>query len=132
MEYLGEKLAEDAEETYGYDQELDMSPENTTVIQDWKYAPMFNIIFEQDRMQMISVYVMLCMYICIIALAAIGVMTYVRSISVATDNKGIFESLTKLGADHAYQRMILKKQFGKNLFFIRELSVVEQVFYFLS
>lgn len=40
---------------------------------------------------------MLCMYICIIALAAIGVMTYVRSISVATDNKGIFESLTKLG-----------------------------------
>ena len=107
------KLAEDAEETYGYDQELDMSPENTTVIQDWKYAPMFNIIFEQDRMQMISVYVMLCMYICIIALAAIGVMTYVRSISVATDNKGIFESLTKLGADHAYQRMIMKKQLAK-------------------
>ena len=107
------KLAEDAEETYGYDQELDMSPENTTVIQDWKYAPMFNIIFEQDRMQMISVYVMLCMYICIIALAAIGVMTYVRSISVATDNKGIFESLTKLVADHAYQRMILKKQLAK-------------------
>lgn len=107
------KLAEDAGETYGYDQELDMSPENTTVIQDWKYAPMFNIIFEQDRMQMISVYVMLCMYICIIALAAIGVMTYVRSISVATDNKGIFESLTKLGADHAYQRMILKKQLAK-------------------
>ena len=62
---------------------------------------------------MISVYVMLCMYICIIALAAIGVMTYVRSISVATDNKGIFESLTKLGADHAYQRMILKKQLAK-------------------
>ena len=40
-------------------------------------------------------------------------MTYVRSISVATDNKGIFESLTKLGADHAYQRMILKKQLAK-------------------
>ena len=56
---------------------------------------------------------MLCMYICIIALAAIGVLTYVRSISVATDNKGIFESLTKLGADHAYQRMILKKQLAK-------------------
>lgn len=111
------KLAEDAEETYGYDQELDMSPENTTVIQDWKYAPMFNIIFEQDRMQMISVYVMLCMYICIIALAAIGVMTYVRSISVATDNKGIFESLTKLGADYAYQRMILKKQLAKIFFY---------------
>ena len=87
------KQAENAGETYGYDQELDMSPENTTVIQDWKYA--------------------LHVYFCIIALAAIGVMTYVRSISVATDNKGIFESLTKLGADHAYQRMILKKQLAK-------------------
>ena len=32
------KQAENAGETYGYDQELDMSPENTTVIQDWKYA----------------------------------------------------------------------------------------------
>ena len=91
------KLAEDAEETYGYDQELDMSPENTTVIQDWKYA--------------------LHVYFCIIALAAIGVMTYVRSISVATDNKGIFESLTKLGADHAYQRMVLKKQLAKIFFY---------------
>lgn len=60
---------------------------------------------------------MLCMYICIIALAAIGVMTYVRSISVATDNKGIFESLTKLGADHAYQRMVLKKQLAKIFFY---------------
>lgn len=59
---------------------------------------------------------MLCMYICIIALAAIGVLTYVRSISVATDNKGIFESLTKLGADHAYQRMVLKKQLAKIFF----------------
>ena len=60
---------------------------------------------------------MLCMYICIIALAAIGVMAYVRSISVATDNKGIFESLTKLGADHAYQRMVLKKQLAKIFFY---------------
>ena len=60
---------------------------------------------------------MLCMYICIIALAAIGVLTYVRSISVATDNKGIFESLTKLGADHAYQRMVLKKQLAKIFFY---------------
>ena len=91
------KQAENAGETYGYDQELDMSPENTIVIQDWKYA--------------------LHVYFCIIALAAIGVMTYVRSISVATDNKGIFESLTKLGADHAYQRMVLKKQLAKIFFY---------------
>ena len=37
-------------------------------------------------------------------------MAYVRSISVATDNKGLFESLTKLGADVEYKKKVLKKQ----------------------
>lgn len=46
----------------------------------------------------------------IISLAAVSVMAYVRSISVAEDNKGLFESLTKLGADHRYKRNVLKNR----------------------
>ena len=65
-------------------------------------------------MQLISVYVMLSLYIFIISLAAVSVMAYVRSISVATDNnKGLFESLTKLGADTRYKKNILKKQIAR-------------------
>ncbi len=36
---------------------------------------------------MIAVFVMLSAYIAIIALAAIGVMTYVRSVTIAVDNR---------------------------------------------
>lgn len=108
-----EKMAVQDGEPYGYGGAIDMSMDNNMLLGDWKYAPAFNIITVQDRMQLISVYVMLSLYICLISLAAIGVMAYVRSVSVASDNRGLFESLKKLGADNRYQRKILKKQLAK-------------------
>lgn len=108
-----QKLADEKGEEYSYSGEIDMTMENNMLLGDWKYAPGFNIIDTQDKMQLISVYVMLSLYIFIISLAAISVMTYVRSISVATDNKGLFDSLDKLGADRTYKRNILKKQLAK-------------------
>ena len=108
-----QKLADEKGKEYSYDYEIDMAMDNNMLLDDWKYAPGFNIITTQDRMQLISVYVMLCLYIFIISLAAISVMTFVRSISVATDNRALFDSLDKLGADRSYKRKILKKQLAK-------------------
>lgn len=108
-----QKMADEAGEEYMYGDKIDMTIENNMLLGDWKYAPAFNIIIIQDRMQFISVYVMLCLYIFIISLAAVSVMAYVRSISVATDNKGLFESLTKLGADACYKKKVLKKQIAR-------------------
>ena len=108
-----QKIADDAGEEYGYGDKINMTMDNNMLLDDWKYAPQFNIIAAQDRMQFISVYVMLSLYIFIISLAAVSVMAYVRSISIATDNKGLFESLTKLGADEAYKRKVLKKQIAR-------------------
>ena len=96
-----------------YGNKIHMTTDNNMLLGDWKYAPAFRIITSQERMQMISVYVMLCLYIFIISLAAVSVMAYVRSISVATDNKGLFESLTKLGADTRYKKNVLKKQIAR-------------------
>lgn len=108
-----QKIADETGEEYGYGDKINMTMDNNMLLGDWKYAPQFNIITMQDRMQLISVYVMLSLYIFIISLAAVSVMAYVRSISVATDNKGLFESLTKLGADAAYKRRVLKKQIAR-------------------
>lgn len=116
MEYWdiwAQKMADEAREEYTYGDKINMTIDNNMLLADWKYAPAFHIITAQDRMQMISVYVMLCLYIFIISLAAVSVMAYVRSISVATDNKGLFESLTKLGADVQYKRNVLKKQIAR-------------------
>lgn len=108
-----QKISDETGKEYGYGDRIHMTIDNNMLLGDWKYAPAFNIITVQDRMQLISVYVMLCLYIFIISLAAVSVMAYVRSISVAEDNKGLFESLTKLGADHRYKRNVLKKQIAR-------------------
>lgn len=108
-----QKIADETGEMYSYGDKINMTIDNNMLLDDWKYAPKFNIITAQDRMQLISVYVMLCLYIVIISLAAVSVMAYVRSISVATDNKGLFESLTKLGANLSYKRNVLKKQIAR-------------------
>lgn len=108
-----QKRAEEAGESYPYNSSIDILMENDSLIHEWKYAPWFSILIAQDRMQLIGLYVMLCLYIFIISLAAISVMTYVRSISVAVENRDLFESLTKLGANQRYQRNVLKKQLAK-------------------
>ena len=108
-----QKMADEAGEEYDYGDKINMTIDNNMLLGDWKYAPQFNIVTAQDRMQLISVYVMLSLYIFIISLVAVSVMAYVRSISVATDNKGLFESLTKLGADTRYKKNILKKQIAR-------------------
>lgn len=108
-----EKLALENGGEYSYDLTFDMSADNAMLLDDWKYAPQFAIVTTQDFLQLICIYVMLCLYIFIIALAAAAVMTYVRSISIATDNTYLFHNLEKLGADTDYQRNILKKQLAK-------------------
>lgn len=107
-----EKLAEEGEE-YSYSGTQELDPDNAASLSDWKYAPRLTIVTTQDSLQLISVYVMLCLYIFIITLSAVGVMTYVRSISIATANKQLFLNLKKLGADAPYQQRILKKQLSR-------------------
>ena len=71
-----QKMADEAGEEYGYGDKINMTMDNNMLLDDWKYAPQFNIITSQDRMQLISVYVMLSLYIFIISLAAVSVMAY--------------------------------------------------------
>lgn len=106
-------LAEENSESYSYDYPIDISADNNTLSGDWRYAPVIPIIQAQDSLKLIGVYVMLCLYIFLITLAAISTMCYVRSISIAADNKDVFGNLKKLGADTAYNRSILKKQLRK-------------------
>lgn len=91
----------------------DYSAESMELLSDWKYAPQFRIIFRQDYMQLICIYVMLCLYIFIICLSAVAVMDYVRSISIAESNRDLFYNLERLGADERYRSAILKNQLSK-------------------
>lgn len=108
-----EKLAAEQGREYALAGKIDMSMENALLLADWKYAPGFVVVTNEMLMQIVCVYIMLCLYIAIITLAAAAIMSYVRSISIASDNRTLFENLSKLGAGYAYQRNILAKQLIK-------------------
>ena len=108
-----EKIATEQGREYALAGKIDMSMDNALLLGDWKYAPAFVVVTNEMFMQTFCVYIMLCLYIAIITLTAAAIMSYVRSISIASDNRTLFENLSKLGAGKAYQRNILAKQLVK-------------------
>lgn len=108
-----EELALAAGEEYSYAGEIDMSPDNTQLIGEWKYAPFSKILMKAETMEMVAVFVVLSIYISVIALAAAGIMSYIRSITIAADNRQLFEDLGKLGADDAYKERVIRVQLRK-------------------
>lgn len=98
---------------YGYSYRPELSPDNTSLMGDWKYKPFSKIISKADATQMIAVFILLSFYIAVISLASVGIMTYVRSVTIAIDNRQLFIDLKKLGANEAYELRVLKQQLRK-------------------
>lgn len=105
-----EELASAAGEEYGYAGEIDLTPENPQLTNDWKYAPFSKVLMQADAMEMVAVFVLLSLYIAVISLTAAGIMSYIRSVTIAMDNRQLFEDLRRLGADHAYEDHVVKVQ----------------------
>lgn len=112
-----EELTLAAGEDYGYSGSIGLSADNAEMINDWKYKPVFRVLLKAEAMQLVGVFVLLSVYIAIISLAAIGVMSYVRSMTIAMDNRQLFESLKRLGANDAYQKRVIKAQLQKIFFY---------------
>ena len=64
-------------------------------------------------MEMVAVFVLLGIYLSVISLTAAGIMSYIRSVTIAMDNRRLFEDLKKLGADDAYEERVIKVQLRK-------------------
>ncbi len=104
-------LAEGRE--YGYTGEIDLSPDNPQLLNDWKYAPFSKILMQAEAMEMVAVFVLLSLYVSVISLTAAGIMSYIRSITIAMDNRLLFEDLKKLGADDSYEERVIRVQLRK-------------------
>ena len=108
-----EALALAAGEEYSHAGEIDMTMDNTQLTGDWKYAPFSKILMQADAMEMFAVFVLLSFYISIISLTAAGIMSYIRSVTIAMDNRQLFDDLKKLGADDAYEERVIRVQLRK-------------------
>lgn len=108
-----EELALAAGEDYAYAGEVGLSPDNTHLMGNWKYAPFSKVLRKSDAMELVAVFVLLSIYIAVISLASAGIMSYVRSITIATDHRQLFEDLRKLGANDDYEERIIRVQLRK-------------------
>lgn len=108
-----EELALAAGKEYGYAGKIDLSPDNPQIMDDWKYAPFSKVFLQANAMEMVAVFVLLSIYISVISLTAAGIMSYIRSITIAMDNQQLFEDLRRLGTDDAYEEKVIKVQLRK-------------------
>lgn len=112
-----EKLAFSAGKNYSYSGSIGLLENTGEPVNDWKYAPFFKVLEKRDAMQLVAIYVLLSVYIAILSLTACSVMSYVRSVTIAIDNKNMFGDLQKLGAGSVYVRRILRAQLKRLYFF---------------
>lgn len=108
-----EELALAAGKEYGYAGKIDLSADNLRIMDDWKFAPFSKIFLQANAMEMVAVFVLLSIYIFVISLTAAGIMSYIRSITIAMDNRQLFEDLRRLGTDDAYEEKMIKVQLRK-------------------
>ncbi len=108
-----EELALAAGKEYSYAGEIELSPDNPMLLDDWKYAPFSKVLLKADAMEMVAVFVLFSFYISVISLTAAGIMSYIRSVTIAMDNRQLFEDLKKLGADDVYEERVIKVQLRK-------------------
>lgn len=105
-----EKLALAAGEEYAYAGEVDLTEAGPQVLDEWKYSPFSKVLMQANAMELVAVFVLLSIYISVISLTAAGIMSYIRSITIAMDNRQLFEDLKRLGADNAYEDRIIRGQ----------------------
>lgn len=111
--YAKKVAVEKGEDYYADDHMVDLSIDNARLFTDWKYYPSFGVINKQDLIKNMAVYLMMFIYIAIICFITVAVIAYTRSITIAVDNKLLFEDLRKLGANNKFVKKVVNKQLIK-------------------
>ncbi|MTI65670.1 MAG: ABC transporter permease [Firmicutes bacterium] len=130
-EYAKKIALEKGRNYYPYNYVVDLSTDNNSLFTNWKYYPSFGVLNRQDIMKNMSVFLLLFIYIAVICLTAIGIISYTRSVTIAINNKTLFESLKRLGANNKHIEKCIKVQL-KKIFVVPTIvgSTVTYLFYF--
>ncbi|MBO1306044.1 ABC transporter permease [Enterococcus sp. 669A] len=102
-----------AGEHYDGDIVMELDTSNPDLRNYWKYYPSIKTVMKQNFLRDMAVFFLLFVYVAIICLAAVGIIAYTRSITIAINNKQLFEDLTKLGANNKYIRRTVNSQLTK-------------------
>lgn len=108
-----EQIAQKQNGYYGYADVCSPNAEHPEEYCDWKYAPNFKVLNINNGFISFGIFYMLFIYVMFICLVAVGIISYTRSMKVATGNKKVFNDIKKLGGNNAYIIKILSEQIKK-------------------
>lgn len=86
----------------------------------WTYMPKSRIMDQNDFLQTFAVYLMMFLFISIICMLAAMIISYTRCMTIALNNRYVFDDLRRLGASPAFLRREVRSQAG-NVFKIPSL-----------
>lgn len=115
---VGKISADEAGETYWGDesQTTKLSYHDRDSAQfkmHWKYAPQFRVLDHNDLITTYAVFLMLFIFIAIVCFAAVLVISYTRSLTIALNNRQIYDDLRHLGATPKYLYCSVREQISK-------------------
>lgn len=79
----------------------------------WQYMPQFRVLDKADFVKTTAVYIMLFVFIAIVCFAAVFVIAYTRCMTIALNNRQVYEDMGKLGAPRAYLYASVKSQLSQ-------------------
>lgn len=81
--------------------------------QFWKYVPQFRVLDRNDFVATYAVFLMLFVFIAIVCFAAVLVIGYTRCLTIAINNRQVYEDLRHLGATPRYLYSSVRGQISK-------------------
>lgn len=82
----------------------------------WQYMPLFRVLDKADFVRTTAVYLMLFIFISIVCFAAVFVIAFTRCMTIALNNRQVYEDMRKLGAPNAYLFSSVRGQVSKVFF----------------
>jgi uncharacterized membrane protein (UPF0182 family) len=89
---------------------IDYANRQSASFTEWRYYPMFRVLDDRDFVFNIAVFLMSFIFISIICFAAVIVISYTRCLTIAVQNRQVYNDLTRLGAKRDYLYRSVKGQ----------------------
>lgn len=108
-----EYLAISAGKAYSYNEPMELTEDNPDLMEYWKYYPVMKVLIGKTFFQNLAIFFLVFIYVAIICLAAVGIISYTRSVTIGLSNKHLFDDLKRLGANHKYIIGCITRQMNK-------------------
>lgn len=87
-------------------------PDDSSFRAWWSYMPKIRLLDQEDFLKTYAVFLMMFLFISIICILAASVISYTRCMTIALNNRYIFDDLKRLGASPAFLVQEIRNQCG--------------------